>query len=63
MYLGDHGTPHCHAIYGDYAASFDIENGSILAGQIPPKEEKKIKEWILLTSEELKEKWRELCEE
>ena len=62
MYLGDHGNSHCHAVYGDYAASFDIENGSVLAGQMPPKQEKKIREWILLNKEELNEKWRELSE-
>ena len=60
--LGDHGNSHCHAVYGDYAASFDIENGSVLAGQMPPKQEKKIREWILLNKEELNDKWRELSE-
>ncbi len=61
MYLGDR-LPHCHAICGDYGASFDIENGAVIAGQMPPKQEKKIKEWILSNQEELKEKWSELSE-
>jgi hypothetical protein len=61
MYLGDHGEPHCHGIAGDYAASFSIDNGSVLAGQMPPKQEKKIREWILANKEDLYEKWNELC--
>lgn len=36
MYLDDHGVPHCHAVYGDYAGAFSIENGDLLAGQMPP---------------------------
>jgi hypothetical protein len=24
MYLDDHGSPHCHAIYGDYAGAYSI---------------------------------------
>lgn len=60
MYLDDHGIPHCHGIFGDYAASFSIEEGKILAGQMPPKQEKKIKDWIMLNQEDLMEKWDEL---
>ncbi len=60
MYMGDHGTPHCHGVFGDYAGSFSISAGTLLAGQIPPKQEKKIREWILSNREELLEKWYEL---
>ncbi|MFO7748760.1 MAG: DUF4160 domain-containing protein [Desulfobacteraceae bacterium] len=62
MYLGDHGKPHCHAVYGDYAASFLIEDGSILAGMIPPKQTRKITEWIISNKEDLLEKWNELTD-
>ena len=60
MYMDDHGVPHCHGVYGDYAASFAIKDGSILAGQMPPKQEKKIREWMLANQNELMEKWNEL---
>ncbi|CAN2049953.1 DUF4160 domain-containing protein [Candidatus Magnetomoraceae bacterium gMMP-1] len=60
MYLDDHDIPHCHGICGDYAASFAIKDGEILAGQMPPKQDKKIREWILTNQEELMEKWNEL---
>ena len=62
MYMGDHGVPHCHGVFGDYAASFKIEDGELLAGQIPPKQGKKIREWILANQQELIEKWEELCD-
>lgn len=61
MYLGDHGEPHCHGVYGDYAASFSIENGTLLAGMMPPKQESKIKGWILANHEDLMETWNELA--
>ena len=60
MYLDDHGTPHCHGIYGDYAGSFSLENGKLLAGQMPPKQQKKIEEFIRQNQFELIESWNEL---
>lgn len=60
MYMEDHGIPHCHGVFGDYAASFDISNGRLIAGEMPPKQEKKIKEWIVANTKELREKWDEL---
>jgi len=60
MYMDDHGVPHCHGIYGDYAGSFSIENGECLAGQMPPSQAKKIKNFILNNQCELMEKWNEL---
>ncbi len=60
MYMDDHGSPHCHAVYGDYAGSFSIESGERLAGQMPPAQEKKIKEFITVNRKELQEKWDEL---
>ena len=56
MYMDDHGVPHCHGVYEDYAASFAIIDGAILSGQMPPKQEKKIREWILTNLDELMEK-------
>ncbi|QTA77974.1 DUF4160 [Desulfonema limicola] len=60
MYMDDHGTPHCHGVYGDYAGSFGIENGELISGEMPPKQKKKIKEFILSNKEDLMEKWDEL---
>ncbi|HAO22762.1 MAG: hypothetical protein BWK80_22030 [Desulfobacteraceae bacterium IS3] len=60
MYMDDHGIPHCHGIYGDYAGSFNIEDGELIAGEMPPKQAKKIKEFISANKAELMEQWNEL---
>ncbi len=60
MYLGDHGVPHCHAIYGDYGGAFSIEKAELLAGQMPPAQTKKIIRFIIDNKEDLMEKWNEL---
>ena len=60
MYMDDHGVPHCHGIYGDYAGSFSISNGELLSGQMPPKQSAKIKSFIELNKEDLLELWNEL---
>ena len=60
MYMDDHGIPHCHGVYGDYAGSFSIEDGELIAGEMPPRQAKKIKEFILSNKPELMEKWNEL---
>ena len=60
LYLDDHGKPHCYAMYGDYAGSFSLQDGSLLAGQMPPKQQKKIQDFISSNQEELMEMWNEL---
>ncbi len=60
MYMDDHGVPHCHAMYADYAGSFSLDTGDCLAGQMPPSQAKKIKSFILSNQSELLEKWNEL---
>ena len=60
LYLDDHGTPHCHAMYEDYAGAFGLQDGSLLAGQMPPQQQKKIQNFISSNQEELMEKWNEL---
>ena len=47
-------------MYGDYAGSFSLQDGSLLAGQMPPKQQKKIQDFISSNQEELMEKWNEL---
>jgi hypothetical protein len=47
-------------VYGDYAGSFGLEDGERIAGEIPPKQEKKIKDFIRANNEDLMEAWHEL---
>lgn len=60
MYMDDHGVPHCHGVYGEYAGSFAIDDGRLLAGQMPPAQVKKIQDFITMNQTELTEKWKEL---
>lgn len=62
MYMDNHGIPHCHAMYGDFAGSFSLEDGEPLAGEMPPAQAKKIKIFILNNQVELLEKWHELSD-
>lgn len=62
MYLDDHGIPHCHGIYGDYAGAYSIDNAERIAGLMPPQQEKKIREFILANQQDLIEKWHELSD-
>jgi hypothetical protein len=59
---GWHGIPHCHAIYGDYAGAYSIEDGQRMAGLMPPQQEKKIREFILTNQNDPIEKWHELSD-
>ena len=62
MYMDDPGVPHCHAMYGDYAGAFRLDDGELLAGQMPPAPSNKIKRFICDNPAELREKWDELSD-
>lgn len=60
MYLRqkEHNPPHLHAIYGDYVGLFSLEEGEMYEGDIPVKEQKLIKNFILHYKEQLYDMWR-----
>lgn len=60
MYLRqkEHNPPHLHAIYGDYVGLFSLEEGEMYEGDIPVKEQKLIKKFILHYKEQLYDMWR-----
>ena len=60
LYMDNYGALHCHAMYGDYAGSFSLHDGSLLAVQMPSNQQKKIQDFISSNQEELMEKWNEL---
>ena len=60
MYLLDnkhHNLPHIHAKYAEYEASISIEDGEILAGQLPRKQLRLVQAWIELRRDELLADW------
>jgi hypothetical protein len=56
MYYRDHGPPHFHAIYGDYAVTISIREESV-TGRFPNRALKLVLEWCQLHKEELLENW------
>lgn len=60
MYLcqKEHNPPHLHAIYGDYVGLFSLEEGEMYEGDIPVKEQKLIKNFILHYREQLYDMWK-----
>ena len=60
MYLRqkEHNPPHLHAIYGDYVGLYSLEEGEMYEGDIPVKEQKLIKNFILHYKEQLYDMWK-----
>lgn len=52
-----HQAPHIHARYAEFSASIDIQNGSILSGEIPQRQLKLIQAWIEIHKDELLANW------
>ena len=53
----EHNPPHIHAYYGDYEATFLIENGAILFGQFPKSGSALVRKFIRKYQKELMEMW------
>jgi hypothetical protein len=60
LYLIDnkhHHLPHIHAKYGEFEASISLEDGEILAGELPRKQLRLVQAWIELHHDELAADW------
>lgn len=60
LYLIDnkhHNTPHIHARYAEFEASISIDDGEILAGNLPRKQLRLVQAWIELHREEIRADW------
>lgn len=54
-----HNIPHIHAHYAGRNVSIALD-GSILAGEIAPKKQKAVIEWVKANKEEVETKWKEV---
>jgi hypothetical protein len=54
----DHPPPHFHVIGQDFTASFDIETGDLIVGQIDPVHYKLIRKWHSAAVPLLKSTWQ-----
>ena len=58
-----HKKPHLHARHADKQASFDIESGEKLAGELDRDDELKVRAWISIHREDLFANWTLLTEQ
>ncbi len=52
-----HHLPHFHARYQNFKASIAIEDGGVLAGDLPPKQLRLVQAWVELHRDELFANW------
>lgn len=57
MYSSDHAPPHFHARYGEFEAQIVISTGEPLAGQLPIRALRLIREWTELHRVDLYANW------
>jgi hypothetical protein len=57
MYSSDHAPPHFHARYGEYEAQIVIATGEPLAGYLPTRALRLVREWAVLHTTELQADW------
>ena len=57
MFFREHNPPHFHALYGEYMGEFDIENLTMIQGDLPPRAVSLVCEWAELHQKELLEMW------
>lgn len=57
MFFQDHHPPHFHAKYEGQLAVFGIKGCKLLAGKLPPRATRFVKEWARIHEKELTEDW------
>ena len=50
---GTHNTPHFHATYQEFKASFRIEEIKAIAGELPTKQRRLVEAWAEIHKDEL----------
>ncbi len=58
MYFDDHPPPHFHAAYQGFEAFVAIETGDIVAGTLPKKAARIVRQWALDHRTELMANWQ-----
>ena len=59
MYHGDHPPAHFHAQYGEHEAIVAVATGRVLAGRLPPRAMRLVREWRRKHEAELQRAWGE----
>ena len=61
MYYAEHGVPHFHALYAGEDASVAIATLEVLAGSLPDRALRLVREWATLHRDELEADWDALA--
>lgn len=57
MYFDDHVPPHFHAEYAEHEGVVTIEEPRIIAGELPGRAFRLVREWALIHQQELVRLW------
>lgn len=57
MYYREHGVPHFRATYAGQTVVVSIDTGGIIAGTVPPRALRLVREWAELHRQELRGNW------
>lgn len=57
MFFDEHAPPHFHAQYGEYRASIDIRNLTLIDGRLPRRALNLVLDWAELHQTELLQDW------
>lgn len=63
MFYLDHPPSHFHVEYGEFRASFSIDDLKMIEGNLPSRVVGLVVEWALLHQDELKQDWKLAKEE
>ena len=58
IFYDDHAEPHFHAYYGETEGKILVKNGKLLAGKLPPRAMKLVKDLMKDHKGELEENWK-----
>ena len=63
MYFREHGRPHFHAVYAEHEATVAIDTLELLAGSLPDRALRLVREWGELHRDEIAANWRRARED
>lgn len=58
MYRREHPPAHFHAIYAEHEATYTFD-GELLAGELPRKQDRLVREWAEQREEDLERCWEQ----
>jgi hypothetical protein len=55
--VGQHALPHFHAQYGEHRAVLSIPGAEVLAGGLPRRQRRMVRDWADAREKELEQAW------